>query len=323
MLGGNEVLVSASVGVGLAPGDGSVAADLLRHADMALYRAKNDGRARVRFFTAEMNATLLERRAREHDLRQTLAAGGLSVHYQAKYGLRDCRLIGLEALVRWEHPEFGFVPPGRFVPIAEETGLIGALGEWVLLAACRQARRWIDAGIDTPPVAVNLSPAQFIHQNVVELVERCLRETGLPPDRLELEITESLLIRNADQALAVIRRLSGLGVQVSLDDFGTGYSALSYLQRFPFDILKIDRCFIAELGRDGASLPIVEAIVRLAHGLRMRVVAEGLETHEQVALLRGVGCDAGQGYVFAPPLAASAVEPLLRAVRAEAEACVA
>lgn len=172
-------------------------------------------------------------------------------------------------------------------------------------------------------MAVNLSPAQFSHQNVVELVERTLRETGLPPDRLELEITESLLIRNSDQALSVIHRLRALGVQVSLDDFGTGYSALNYLQRFPFDILKIDRSFTAELGRDGASLPIVEAIVRLAHGLKMRVVAEGLETPEQVALLRGIGCDAGQGYVFAKPLPPPEVEPLLRSASAAAEAAVA
>lgn len=311
VLEGHEALVGVSIGVALCARDDEEGADsalLLRQADMALYQAKAKGRGTCCFFQATMHASLHRRKEMERDLRRTLAEGGLEVHFQPMVALApQQRIVGAEALVRWRHPEHGMVPPGEFIPLAETTGLIGELGSWVLRTACARAARWNGLCL-----AVNLSPEQIRRPGLVELVTAVLAETGLPPNRLELEITEGVLLQDTAATLATLARLHALGVGIALDDFGTGYSSLSYLRRFPFSKLKVDRSFIASMTTDAGTAAIVQAVATLGRSLAMRVNAEGVETEEQLSMLRAMGCDEVQGYLLGRPCPAEAFEKLVR-----------
>jgi diguanylate cyclase (GGDEF)-like protein/PAS domain S-box-containing protein len=300
---GTEVLVTASIGVALIPLDGSIPGRLLQNADIALYRAKEEGRNTFRFFEAGMDARLQARKALERDLRLALARDELELYYQPKVELGEERLSGVEALVRWNHPERGLVPPGEFIGVAEETGLIVALGEWVLRRACSQARAWLAL-----QMSVNLSPVQFRQPNLVDMVRSALQESGIEPSQLELEITEGVLLQNTEGAMTTLRQLKDLGVRIAMDDFGTGYSSLSYLQKFPFDKIKIDRSFVSALETRTDADAIVRAVVGLGHSLGMTTCAEGVETVEQMVFLRGEGCDEVQGYYFGKPMPAAAFE---------------
>jgi diguanylate cyclase (GGDEF)-like protein/PAS domain S-box-containing protein len=299
-LDGHEVLVTVSVGVALIPMDGSIPDKLLQHADIALYRAKEEGRNASRFFEPEMDARLQRRKAVERELRLALSRNELELYYQPKVSLRNDEVAGVEALVRWQHPERGLVPPSEFIAIAEETGLILQLGEWVLRTACRQAAAWPDL-----EVSVNISPAQFRQADLVQLVRSALQDSGLAPHRLELEVTESVLIQQPDAAAKLLDDLKALGIHVAMDDFGTGYSSLSYLQRFHFDKIKVDRSFIWAIGTEPTAKAIVRAVINLANSLGMLTCAEGVETDEQLATLRCEGCSEVQGYLFGKPMPAA------------------
>jgi diguanylate cyclase (GGDEF)-like protein/PAS domain S-box-containing protein len=288
--------VGLSVGIAVYPDDGVDAATLLANADSALYRAKREGRGRVCFFETEMDRELRDRRLLQHDLRQALEQNQLLVYFQPQARM-DGEIIGFEALVRWNHPTRGFVPPDQFIPLAEENGLIIEIGEWVLREACREAASW-----PRPlQVAVNLSPVQFQAGDLERSIHQILLETGLSPTRLEVEITEGVLIGDFARALNLLRRLKALGIRIAMDDFGTGYSSLSYLQSFPFDKIKIDRSFILNLEATPQSAEIVRAVLSLAHALHIPVVAEGVETEAQRAFLQGEACEEMQGYLIGRP----------------------
>jgi diguanylate cyclase (GGDEF)-like protein len=294
---GHEVTTSASIGIALGPVQGEAAEVLMKHADLALYRAKQDGRNTFRFFEPAMDAALQKRRRLENDLRSALRKQQLYLDYQPQFDLENGKLTGYEALVRWWHPSEGEVPPSTFIPIAEETGLIAPLGEWILRTACSYATTW---PLDTS-LAVNLSPAQFKTQDVVTLVSKVLTETGLEPHRLELEITESTLLQNTDVVLDALKRLDALGVHIAMDDFGTGYSSLSYLTRVPVSKIKIDRSFIDTLGTNAQTSAIVSSIVGLGQSLKVTITAEGVETERQAAMLKKWGCDQVQGFYYGKP----------------------
>ncbi len=293
-LDGNVITAGASIGVAIAPGDGVEADQLLKNADMALYRAKGDGKNTVRFFEAEMDARAREHRRLELDLRAALQAGALQVHYQPLVQLATGAVTGCEALVRWRHPERGMVSPAEFVALAEETGLIGQLGAFVLKQACADAARWPEP----IKVAVNLSPLQFRSGNLLAVVSEALEASGLAPARLELEITETLLLDRSGLVLTTLHALRALGINISMDDFGTGYSSLSYLRSFPFDKIKIDRSFVQDMGANADSQAIVKAIIGLGASLGITITAEGIETVSDMERLRDEGCDEGQGYLF-------------------------
>ena len=299
---GHELRISVCVGGALSPADGRDADELLRSAETALYAAKAEGPNRSRLFVAEMRRRSRARRTLELDLGRAIEAGSLALHYQPKFSLPDCRLAGMEALLRWAHPERGLVPPSEFIPVAEESGLIVPIGAWALRAACAQNRAWQRAGLPRMRVAVNLSAAQFVQPDgLVATVAGALEASGLEPDGLELEITEGVLLADTREVLGTLARLRDMGIRLALDDFGMGYSALGYLQRFAFDTLKIDRSFVAELDGGGGGVPIVRAVVDLAHGLNMTVVAEGVETAAQLTRLKTMACDAVQGFLLASP----------------------
>jgi diguanylate cyclase (GGDEF)-like protein len=306
---GLQIQIGASVGIAIAPEDGDSADALMKNADTALYRAKNEGRSTFHFFERGMDASIRRRRELEQGLRQATARGELRLEFQPLVDLKDNRITCLEALLRWEHSEQGPVSPAEFIPVAEETGLIVQIGDWVLREACRAAARWPTV----PRVAVNLSPVQFRKGKVYEAVAVALAESGLPAARLELEITESLLLAENEPTLETLHRLRALGVRISMDDFGTGYSSLSYLRSFPFDKIKIDRSFMRDLGRAPDSIAIVRAVIGLGHSLGMAVTAEGVETEEQLRAVREHGCDEVQGFFFSPPLRPEAVTGLLAA----------
>ena len=295
-LAGAEVCVGLSIGVATTPEDGSDADTLLRHADIALYQAKSDGRGRFRRFVPQMSERLQRRRAIELDLRRALAGERLALHFQPRFDTVSLRPTGTEALLRWPQPDGSNLGPEHFVPLAEETGLIVPMGEWVLREACRRASE-----LPGLTMSVNLSPVQFRHGDLVATVETVLSTTNLDPRRLELELTEGVLLDNSDTAIRLLDRLKALGLKLALDDFGTGYSSLGYLQSFPFDRVKIDRRFVARLGRNAESLAIVRAVLDLARGLGMATTAEGVETQEQLALLRAAGCDEVQGFLLGRP----------------------
>ena len=306
---GQQIMTGASAGIALAPADGDRSDELLKKADMALYRAKEVGRRTFRFFEPSMDASLRARQRLEGDLRNALIAGEFELFYQPLVSLKTGAISGFEALLRWRNPRRGFVSPAEFIPLAEETGLIVPLGEWVLRQACAEAAKWPD----DLKVAVNLSPVQFKKGNLPQVVLATLAQAGLAAARLELEITESVLLEESKTNLATLRHLRALGVGISMDDFGTGYSSLSYLRSFPFDKIKIDRSFVAELGETGECLAIVGAIAKLALNLGIPTTAEGVETEAQRELLRKEGCTEMQGYLFSRPIPASEIAALLSA----------
>jgi diguanylate cyclase (GGDEF)-like protein len=310
---GHRMRSDASIGIAMAPDDGTALDQILKHADLAMYAAKAAGRRTHRFFEPEMDARVKARRRLEMDLREAIAGGGLEVHYQPCVSLKDNRITGCEALVRWRHPERGMISPAEFIPIAEDTGLIDQLGERVLATACRDAAHWPDE----VRLAVNVSPVQFKSGALALKVTAALLASGLPAHRLELEITEAVLIRDDEAALDILHQLRAIGVRIALDDFGTGYSSLSYLQRFPFDKIKIDRCFITDLAEPDGSSSIVQAVVNIAAARRMTTTAEGVETVAQQRLLRTLGCSEMQGYLFSAPKPAAEIAELLRSHRGD------
>ncbi|MBR0662779.1 EAL domain-containing protein [Roseomonas hellenica] len=306
-LDGNHVMAGVSIGIAVAPDDGLDSNQLLQDADMALYRAKSAGRGCYRFFEAEMNAQALLRRTLQVDIRRGLQAGEFELFYQPQVSLPARRLTGFEALLRWRHPERGLLTPDRFVPLAEDMGLILPLGEWVLTQACAEAAAWPA----DKKLAVNLSPVQFTG-SLVETVTTALHAAGLDAARLELEVTETVLLRETEATLVTLHRLRGLGVAIALDDFGTGYSSLGYLQRFPFDKVKIDRTFIRSLGKSRESDAIVRSVIDLCDALDMVTIAEGVETEEQRRILTAQGCDEAQGHLFGRPMTVPEIRDLLR-----------
>ena len=291
---GHQIVTDISIGISVAPMDAVESDELLRNADMALYDAKGDGRGTFRFFEPEMNTRMKVRRELEMDLRKALASEQFELYYQPLVVLETNEVNGFEALLRWNHPARGLVSPADFIPIAEETGLIVPLGEWVLKAACDEAVNWPEH----IKVAVNLSPAQLNSRNLVSMVTTALRESGMPPHKLQLEITETVLLQNTFTTLATLHELRKMGVQIALDDFGTGYSSLSYLRSFPFDKIKIDRSFIQDLSNGAEPLAIVNAVAGLAKCLNMTSTAEGVETQQQMDVLQAIGCTEMQGYLF-------------------------
>jgi diguanylate cyclase len=302
-INGHNILIGASIGIATIDShSGTGAADIMRYADMALYRAKNEGRNRACIYDAAMNADLSNRKSLEHDLRQAIDNEGLRLLYQPIVNASGDTMIGVEALARWSHPERGDIEPSQFIPIAEHSGLIIDLGEWVLRQACLDGKAW--PGLT---MAVNVSPIQFRRPDFVDMVERILGETDFDPSLLELELTESTLLGNVDSAEIAMHRLKAIGVRLALDDFGTGYSSLAYLRRFPFDKLKIDRSFVRSIERAPDAAAIVHAIVSLGRGLGMKVTAEGVETAEQQLFLRAAGVHCMQGYRFGKPGSANIV----------------
>ena len=310
---GHQIIVGASAGAAFAPRDGTCSKELTKNADLALYRAKGEGRGIFRPFEPSMDRQLMARRELELDLRRALAAGQFELHYQPLIHIERAQICGFEALLRWCHPERGMIPPADFIPLAEEIGEIEAIGAWVIQAACQEAAGWPD----DLKVAVNLSPVQFRSGSLVLHVTAALARAGLRPDRLELEITESLMLQDTEATLTTLHDLRNLGVRISMDDFGTGYSSLSYLRRFPFDKIKIDRSFIRDLSETEGSVAIVRAVMGLSSGLGMSTTAEGVETEEQLLRLRREGCVEAQGYLISPPRPASAVAEMLAEYRAE------
>jgi diguanylate cyclase (GGDEF)-like protein len=304
---GHQVATDASIGIALAPNDGTELDQLLKSADLAMYGAKADGRRTYRFFEPQMDACVRARRTLELDIRQAIAEGAFELHYQPIVNLGSNEIVGCEALLRWNHPVRGMISPAEFIPIAEETGLILQIGDWVLTTACAEATNW-------PPgikLAVNVSPVQFRSHAFSLKVANALATTGLSAGRLELEITEAVLIRDDEAALAMLQHLRAIGVHIALDDFGTGYSSLSYLQRFPFDKIKIDRCFVNDIAEAEGSSSIVQAVINIARARNMTTTAEGVETERQRDMLLGFGCTEMQGYLFSPAMPVAKIRMLL------------
>ena len=309
---GQEVTITASIGISISPRDGQDVQTLLRNAEVAMYRAKELGRHSFQFYTAEMNAKSLARMTLENQLRRALERREFSLHYQPKVSLASGLICGMEALIRWQSPELGAVPPSVFIPLAEETGLILPIGAWVLNTACAQNQAWRVQGFPPLAIAVNLSPRQFRQQDIASLIAECLAETGLDPRLLELEITESMVMQDTTRVASVLNELKQMGVSLAMDDFGTGYSSLSYLKKFPFDKLKIDQSFVRDITSDPDNAAIAKAVIAMAHSLHLKVIAEGVETQGQFNYLHGQGCDEIQGYYYSRPLPAAEFETLLR-----------
>jgi diguanylate cyclase (GGDEF)-like protein len=307
-IAGHQVVVGTSAGISVGPTDGSDPDQLMRNADLALYRAKSTGRGAFHFFEPGMDVQMQLRRTLEHDMRAALPDGQFELYYQPVLNLARNEIIGVEALVRWHHRERGIISPADFIPLAEETGFIVPLGEWVIRQACTAAAKWPEH----LTVAVNLSPLQFKSPGLTQVVMSALASSGLPPRRLELEITESILLQDGPETLATLHRLRNLGVRIAMDDFGTGYSSLSYLRSFPFDKIKIDRSFVKDIADSTGSVNIVRAVAAMAKGLGMECTAEGVETPEQLAAIRSEGCTEMQGFVLSKPLPAQQIDPLLR-----------
>jgi diguanylate cyclase (GGDEF)-like protein len=308
MLDGQQAVCTASLGIAIAPSDGTDGMELMKHADLALYRAKDDGKATYHFFEPALDEQARQRRQMELDLRRAIREGGFELHFQPLYNIAENTLQGFEALIRWPHPERGMISPVDFIPLAEETGLIVPIGEWVIREACRQASVWPE----DMSVAVNVSPKQFGTPGLPQSIMQALLTSGLSPGRLELEITESIFIANVEKTLATLHGLRDLGVRIALDDFGTGYSSLSYLRSFPFDKVKIDRSFVEDLANDGNAHAVIRAITTLADALGMETLAEGVEAPEQLDILRREGCGFIQGFLFSEPLPAQDVARLLK-----------
>ncbi|HYX22446.1 MAG TPA: EAL domain-containing protein [Thermoanaerobaculia bacterium] len=300
---GRELFVTTSVGVSVYPADGHDAETLVRNADSAMYRAKEQGRDNYQLYTPAMNARAVERLSLESRLRQAVAHDELELHFQPFIDLKTAELLGAEALLRWRHPELGLIPPGEFIPIAELSGLIVPIGEWVLRTACAEARKWHEKGFTELTVSVNLSSRQFQHTDLVSQVTHALGETGLEPNKLDLEITESNAMQNAEHSINTLWGLKKQGVRISMDDFGTGYSSLNYLKRFPIDRIKLDQSFVRDLPSDKDDAAIAMAVIAMGRSLELEVIAEGVETEEQLAFLKGHQCDQLQGFLLSKPLA--------------------
>jgi diguanylate cyclase (GGDEF)-like protein/PAS domain S-box-containing protein len=309
---GAEVRIGVSVGISLFPEHGETSEELLQHADAALYRAKDEGRGNFKYFSEDLTEAAKRRINLESLLRRAITKAELQVHYQPQIDLRTGVIIGAEALLRWQSTDEGMIPPSQFIPVAEETGLIGEIGEWVLLEVCRQGQRWLKAGLPPLRLAVNLSPYQFRHGDIVARVSAILNETGFPAERLELELMESALMARESEAVHILGQLRTLGVRLAIDDFGTGYSSLAYLKRFPLDSLKIDKSFIDDSPELEDDKEIAAAIIGMAHTLRLKVLAEGVETEEQLNFLKEHGCDFYQGYYKSPAVPAETIVALLK-----------
>ena len=320
-IGELDVHIAASIGVAFYPGDGTTVETLYAHADAAMYCAKQRGGSVVECYSSSMNAATENRVRYEADLHRALSLQQFELHYQPKVSALTKQMHSIEALIRWRHPVHGLVPPDQFIPLAEESGLIVSIGEWVLREACRQVRAWQDRGLPAMRIAVNVSALQFRRLDLVETVGRALSDAGVDARYLEIELTETALMTHPEESVEILERLSRMGVIVSVDDFGTGYSSMSYLRRFPIDKLKIDRSFINHLMTSADDASIVRAIISLAHGLRLKVIAEGVETAEQVACLQKLGCDQFQGFYFGRPVTAMAFEELMRTAGAASGTC--
>lgn len=309
---GERIYTSVSIGITLAPQQGIEKEELMKQADTALFEAKEQGRNLCRIFDRDMGAKSLENMKLKAELDQALAREEFSLHYQPQVLVESGQLTGVEALLRWQHRDKGPVSPGDFIPLAEESGLIVSIGEWVLYQACRQNRLWQEAGLSSLRVAVNISARQFLQDDFVPMVKRILKETGLDSRWLELEITESTAIKDVERTIDILKELRELGIHVAIDDFGTGYSSLSYLTRFPLTALKIDKSFIRQTPHHTSDTTVVTAIIRLGQALNLHVVAEGVETQEQLEFLRENQCYLAQGFYFGKPLPPAEIEPLLR-----------
>jgi diguanylate cyclase (GGDEF)-like protein/PAS domain S-box-containing protein len=308
---GQDLDIDGSIGISVYPEDGEDAETLIKNADTAMYHAKENGRNNFQFFKTEMNTKAVERQSLEGSLRRALERKEFLLHYQPRVNLETGEITGVEALIRWRQPDRGLVPPSQFVPIAEDCGLIIQIGSWVLREACRQARAWQDAGLPLVPITVNVSAVEFRDKGFVESVRRTLSETGLEARYLGLELTEGVLMEDAESTASVLQELKAMGVHLAVDDFGTGYSSLSYLRQFPIDVLKIDQSFVNQITADPDDSSIVSAIINMGKSLKHLVVAEGIETQEQRAYLQAQSCAEGQGYLFSRPLAAAQFAQLL------------
>jgi diguanylate cyclase (GGDEF)-like protein len=311
-LGDCEIVVNLSIGITTFSGKESDVEALVKEADSAMYRAKEIGHNQYVFYTEEMNTIASERLSTETALQRALQSGEFMLHYQPKIDTATRTLVSVEALLRWNHPKKGIVPPNAFIPLLEDTGLINAVGEWVLMEATRQAQAWIDAGLQATRMSVNISGKQFRHPGLIDTVRRALESSGLDPRHLELELTESMFIENTARSIEIMQALKALGVSLSIDDFGSGYSSLAYLKQFPVDYLKIDRSFIRDLATNSKDAAITAAISALAHSLNLRLVAEGVENQAQVDYLESLGCHELQGFLFGRPVSAQELETSLR-----------
>ncbi len=313
----HDLNVTLSIGISVFPGDGVDAETLLKNADAAMYHAKESGRNNYQFFKQEMNDRAVERQSLEGSLRQAVARQEFVLHYQPKVNLETGAITGAEALIRWQHPVRGLLSPKQFVSIAEDSGLIVPIGQWIIREACRQAQAWQTAGLRPTPIAVNISAVEFRSENFLADIRDILRDTGLDPRYLEIELTESVLVQDVESTMAVLYALKGLGVQLSIDGFGTGYYSLSYLRQLPIDTLKIDQSFVRDIATDTGDATIVSAVISMGNSLKLRVSAEGVETREQLSYLQAEHCKEGQGFYFSPPVAAEAFAELLGAVNIE------
>lgn len=309
--GGHEMFLTACAGVALFGEGADSPEEMMRNAEAALGHAKEDGPGTLRFFAAEMNERAVRRLRLHNELHKALEKGELKLYYQPQVDIASRRIVGFEALMRWTHPELGFVSPGEFIPIAEESDVIVPIGSWALGEACRQTKEWMDAGLGPLRMAVNLSARQFVTDGLVDVVANALRDSGLPPAHLELEITESTAMQGVERTLAMLKQLKGLGLALAMDDFGTGYSSLSYLKRFPLDALKVDQSFVRNITTDTGDAAITRAIVAMAHSFGMIVIAEGVETKDHLDFLAGLGCEDAQGYYFSKPVPAAEARELL------------
>jgi diguanylate cyclase (GGDEF)-like protein/PAS domain S-box-containing protein len=324
-IAGHDLHVTASIGVSVYPDDGLDAETLIKNADTAMYQAKENGKQNFQYFKPAMNIRAVERQSIEENLRRALERREFALHYQPKIDLLTGAISGVEALIRWTHPARGMLSPAQFIPIAEDSGLILAIGAWVLREACTQARAWADAGLPATRMAVNVSSMEFRDENFLSNLSDILSETGLAPGLLELELTESVLMKRAETAVSILGALREQGVSIAIDDFGTGYSSLSYLRRFPIDVLKIDQSFVRQISNGGGDTAIVAAVIGMARSLKLRVVAEGVETLEELLFLQSQRCDEVQGYYFSRPvvpevfgaLLASGIQPLAGGAAAE------
>jgi EAL domain-containing protein (putative c-di-GMP-specific phosphodiesterase class I) len=310
VLGGHECRISCSVGIAVYPKDAMDPEEMVKRADIAMYAAKADGKNAYRFFSPDLQSQSLENLVLEADLRRAIESDELFLNYQPKVNA-DGRIVGVEALLRWQHPQHGPIPPGTFIPVAEESGLIIPIGRWVLQTACRQSLLWQAQGHPAISMAVNLSPKQFMDDGLLGFLDDVLAETGLSPRLLQLEVTESMVMQSVEHAMSTMRAISDRGVQLAIDDFGTGYSSMSLMKNFPIDTIKIDRCFVQDLGGSAQDRAISAAIITLGRALDLTVVAEGVETAEQDAILKGYSCDEFQGFLFSRPVSAEQIGNLL------------